>query len=84
MAVNSRFAEVSEEFLDSLIENSIPEKTKTATKYGMKIFNGKKGNRKRILLINLLLLSTHEWLNNTLFSPVCTKNCIFRVVCSTV
>ena len=41
MAVDSRFLEVSNEFLDNLLDNSIPEKTKRATKYGMKIFNGK-------------------------------------------
>jgi hypothetical protein len=42
MAENlNRFAKVSDEFLDNLLEKSIPEKTKTATKYGMKIFNGK-------------------------------------------
>ena len=46
MAVNSRFAEVSEGFLESLIENSIPAKTNQATKYGMKIFIGKERNRK--------------------------------------
>ena len=47
MAVDSHFAEVSEEFLESLIENSVPAKTKQATKYGMRIFNGKERNRKR-------------------------------------
>ena len=40
MAAASRFVEVSNEFLDKLLANSIPEKTKKATKkYGMKIFN---------------------------------------------
>ena len=28
-------------FVDILLDNSVPEKTKKATKYGMKIFNGK-------------------------------------------
>ncbi len=37
----NRFAEVSVEFLDNLLENFIPKKTKMATKYGMKTFNGK-------------------------------------------
>ena len=41
MAVASRFLEVSKEFLDNLLDNSIPEKTKRATMYIMKIFNGK-------------------------------------------
>ena len=41
MAAASRFVEISKEFLDILLDNSVPEKTKKATKYGMKIFNGK-------------------------------------------
>ena len=41
MAAASRFVEISEEFLDNLLDNSIPQKTKRATRYGMKIFNGK-------------------------------------------
>jgi len=42
MAAESRFVDVSDEFLSDLLDSSIPEKTKKATKYGMKIFNGKK------------------------------------------
>ena len=42
MASCHRFAEISDEFLENLIDNSIPEKTRKATKYGVKIFNGKK------------------------------------------
>ena len=41
MAASSRFVEISQELLDNLLDNSIPEKTKRATKYGMKIFDGK-------------------------------------------
>ena len=41
MAAASLFVKISKEFLDNLLDNSIPEKTKRATKYGMKIFNGK-------------------------------------------
>ena len=41
MATTSRFVEISKELLDNLLDNSIPEKIKRATKYGMKIFNGK-------------------------------------------
>ena len=37
MAAASRFVEISKGFLDSLLDNSIPEKIKKATKYGMKI-----------------------------------------------
>ena len=41
MAAAWRFVEISKEFLDNLLDNSIPEKAKRATKYGTKIFNGK-------------------------------------------
>ena len=41
MAAASRFVKIAKEFLDDLLDNSIPEKIKRATKYGMKIFNGK-------------------------------------------
>ena len=47
MATSLRFTEVSQEDLELLLENSVPEKTKRATKYGMKIFNG----NKRILIM---------------------------------
>ena len=40
MAAASRFVEILKEFLDILLDNSIPEKTKKATKYGMNIFYG--------------------------------------------
>lgn len=35
------FVDISEEEIENLIERAVPEKTKKATKYGMKIFNGK-------------------------------------------
>ena len=35
------FAKISNQEIENLIERAIPDKTKTATKYGMKIFNGK-------------------------------------------
>ena len=35
------FADISDEEIENLIERAVPEKTKIATKYGMKIFNGK-------------------------------------------
>ena len=35
------FAEISDQEIENLIERAIPDKTKKATKYGMKIFNGK-------------------------------------------
>ena len=40
MAAESRFAEVLDEYLSSLLHKSIPKSTKKSTKYGMKIFNG--------------------------------------------
>ena len=51
MAALSHFSEdVSEEELNALIQKAIPEKTKIATKYGLKNLKCKK---KRILSINL-------------------------------
>ena len=42
MAAFSRFSEdVSEEELNALIQKTIPEKTKIATKYGLKNLKGK-------------------------------------------
>ena len=35
------FAEISDQEIENLIERAVPDKTKTATKYGMKFFNGK-------------------------------------------
>ena len=35
-AASSRFRSVCEEDLDNLLDEAIPEKTKIATKYGMK------------------------------------------------
>ena len=41
MAAASGFVYSSNEFLENLLDNSFPENTKKATKYGLKIFNGK-------------------------------------------
>ena len=35
------FSEFSDHEIENLTERAIPDKTKTATKHGMKIFNGK-------------------------------------------
>ena len=35
------FAEISDQEIENLIERAVPDKTKTATKYGMNFFNGK-------------------------------------------
>ena len=51
MAAESRFAEVSDEYLSSLLHKSIPKSTKKSTKYGMKIFNGRNAQNK--LLTNV-------------------------------
>ena len=45
----TRFSEVTEEYLAELLEESVPETTKKATKYGMKIFNGKKTTKTNYL-----------------------------------
>ena len=42
MASISRYAEVSEEQLNALIQKAIPKKTKIARKYVIKNFKGKK------------------------------------------
>ena len=42
MASLSRISDVLEEELNALIQKAIPEKTKIATKYDIKIFKGKK------------------------------------------
>ncbi len=41
MASTSRFREVSEDDIESVLQSAISEKTKQATKYGIKIFKGK-------------------------------------------
>lgn len=38
----SRFAEVSEEEVTILVNEGVPEKTKEATSYAVKVFEGKK------------------------------------------
>jgi len=40
--VNSRFASVSESEILKIQEDAVPENTKTATKFGMKDFRGKR------------------------------------------
>ena len=53
MAAESRFAEVSDEYLSSLLHKSIPKSTKKSTKYGMMIFNGRNAQNKFELLTNV-------------------------------
>ena len=53
MAAEQRFAEVSDDFLRSLLHESIPKSTKESTKYGMKIFNGRNAQNKFELLTNV-------------------------------
>ena len=52
-AAESRFAEVSEQYLSSLLDKSIPKSTKKSTKYGMKIFHGRNAQSKFELLTNV-------------------------------
>ena len=40
--VNSRFASVSESEILKIQEDAVPEKAKKATKFGMKVFRGKR------------------------------------------
>ena len=57
MAVaSSHFRSFLEEDLDSLLVEAVPEKTKVATKYGMKIFNEEQESR--MTFMNLLLIET--------------------------
>ena len=42
MASPSRFSDVSEKELNAHFQKAVPEKTKIATKYDIKIFKGKK------------------------------------------
>ena len=53
MAAQSRFAEVSDEYLSSLFDKSIPKLTKKSNKYRMKIFNGWNSQSKFELLANV-------------------------------
>ena len=53
MAAESRFSEVSDEYLSSLLDKSIPKSTKKSTKYGMKVFNGRNAQSKFELLTNV-------------------------------
>ena len=53
MATESCFAEVSDEYLSSLLHQSIPKSTKSSTKYEMKIFNGRNAQNKFELLTNV-------------------------------
>ena len=50
--VNSRFASVSESEILKIQEDAVPENTKKATKFGMKVFRGKR--RVNILQTNVL------------------------------
>ena len=56
-AASSRFRSVREEDLDSLLIKAVPEKTKAATKYGMKIFHVK-NRRRKTTSMNLLFIET--------------------------
>ena len=53
MAAESRFPEVSDEYLSSLLVKSIPKLRKKSTKYRMKIFNDWNSQSKFELLANV-------------------------------
>ncbi|KAL9961829.1 hypothetical protein ACROYT_G030855 [Oculina patagonica] len=53
MASTSRFREVSEDDIESVLQSAIPEKTKQATKYGIKIFKVRRLNGEPIKVSSL-------------------------------
>jgi len=58
MAAESRFSEVSDEYLSSLLHKSIPKSTKKLTKYGMELFNGRNAQNKFEPLTNVTVTLT--------------------------
>ena len=65
----SRFAEVSDEYLSSLLDKSLPKSTKKATKYGMKVFNGTNAQSKFELLKNVTVILTPFATISIVFMP---------------
>ena len=61
MAAESRFSEVSDEYLSSLLHKSMPKSTRESTKYGMKIFNDRNAQ-------NIFELLTNVTVNLTAFA----------------
>ena len=49
MASTSRFREVSEDDIGNVLQSAIPEKTKRAKRYGMKIFKGQRTIKHRVI-----------------------------------
>ena len=59
--VNSRFASVSESEILKIQEDAVPENTKRATKFGMKVFRGK--TKLNILQTSVLPFITLDAMN---------------------
>ena len=59
--VNSRFANVSESEILRIQEHAVPENTKKATKFGMKVFRGKR--KLNILQTSVLQFITLDAMN---------------------
>ena len=59
--VNSRFANVSESEILRIQEHAVPENTKKATKFGMKVFRGKR--KLNILQTSVLPFITLDAMN---------------------
>ena len=59
--VNSRFASASESEILKIQEDAVPENTKKATKFGMKVFRGKR--KLNILQTSVLLFITLDAMN---------------------
>ena len=72
------FVDVSDEFLNELLDNSIPQKTKKATKYEMKIFNGKKTMKTKKMVHILRVLIHGMKFSREIF--VCLHICKFDKV----
>ena len=67
------FAEISDQEIENLTGRAIPDKMKMATKYGMKIFNGK---------IHVYMHLTYNILfNRNIFSPNEIYQCLKPLNC---
>ena len=78
MVAESRFAEVSDKYLSSLLHKSIPKSTKKSTKYGMKIFKVAQNSFQHLYLEGSLQplyhLMLQSWYQKTAQSLVNTSS----------
>jgi hypothetical protein len=59
----SRFVKVTDEEISNFKENAVPKSTKEATKFGLKLFRGRK-LRCRILLNFISHIKKHRFIQN--------------------